>query len=150
MVQVVTVGVTGKSVVSSHSVTVICDKVLSDVVARDLPDLAVLPGGGKGSRNLASSVELREFITRMMEEKRYIGAICAAPAVVLGSWNLLGSRRWTCFPGMGEDLRTKPVEDRVVVDENLVTSRAAGTAEEFSLALVTELCGSAVADRLGG
>lgn len=148
-VDALTVGVTGQTVTSSHSVKVSCDRLLSDIASGPLPDLAILPGGGKGSRNLAASVELRKFITRMIKEDRLVGAICAAPAVVLGAWDLLGSHRWTCYPGMGDGLRTKPLEDRVVVDGHLVTSRAAGTAEEFSLALVSLLCGADVAGKVG-
>lgn len=147
-VSVTVVGISGKIAVSSHQVSITCDALLSDIITAPLPDLAVLPGGSKGSENLAASTELKSFITRMMAEHRFVGAICAAPALVLGAWGLLDGRSFTCFPGLGEKLSTKPLKERVVVDLNLITSRSAGTAEEFSLALVKLLCGTGEATKL--
>ena len=56
---------------------------------------------------------------------------------------MIAGRRYTCFPGEAEKLSNKPVDKRVAVDGNLITAKAAGAAEEFSLALVTALCGTA-------
>lgn len=147
-VSVTVVGVSGKIAVSSHQVSVTCDALLSDILALPLPDLAVLPGGSKGSENLAASAELKTLIQNMMAERRLVSAICAAPAVVLGAWGLLEGRSFTCYPGLGENLPSKPLKERVVVDLNLITSRSAGTAEEFSIALVKGLCGKATATKL--
>ncbi len=147
-VSVTVVGVTGGIAVSAHHLSVTCDKTLGELDGLPLPDLAVLPGGGKGSENLASSVGLKELITRMFAERRFVGAICASPAVVLGVWGLLEGRSFTCFPGMGENFPVKPLKNRVVVDLNLITSRSAGTAEEFSLALIKALCGESAASKI--
>lgn len=149
-VTVTVVGVTGRSVVSARKIVLECDRTLPEVISLSLPDLAVLPGGSAGSANLASSAELKAFIGRMLGEKRLVGAICAAPAVALGSWGFLSGRRYTCYPGEGESLADKPVAERVVVDGNLITARAAGVSEEFSLALVRALVGSGEAERIAG
>ncbi len=149
-VTVTVVGVTARSAVSARKIVIECDRTLPEVLSLSLPDLAVLPGGGKGSANLASSDELKALIGRMLAGKRLVGAICAAPAVALGSWGFLSGRRYTCYPGMGDALADKPVADRVVVDGNLITARAAGVAEEFSLALVRALVGPDEAKRIAG
>ena len=141
-VSVTVVGVTGRSAVSARKITVECDRTLSEVLSLALPDLAVLPGGGKGSANLAASAELKAFIGKMLAEKRLVGAICAAPAVALGAWGYLAGRKYTCYPGEEACLAIKPLPDRVVVDGNLITARAAGVAEEFSLALVRAFVGT--------
>ena len=146
--KVTVVGVSGKAAVSARGLTVSCDSLLSDARTGPLPDLAVLPGGGPGSKNLGASTALRDFIGRMMAEKRLVGAICGAPALALGAWGMLDGRTWTCFPGMEKGLPGKHLSDRVVVDGNLVTSRAPGTAEEFALALVSILCGKPAANKL--
>jgi len=148
--KVTVVGISGEKAVSAHGLTVLCDCGIDEIVSSPLPDLAVLPGGGPGSKNLASSSALKGLISRMFAENRLVGAICAAPAVALGSWGLLSLRKYTCYPGMGEDLPVKPLSARVVVDGNLITSRAPGTAEEFSLELVRALCGAAAAKSLTG
>lgn len=147
-VDVTVVGVTGRTVVSSHHVPVVCDRTLPEMTSSALPDLVVLPGGGKGSENLATSGDLKKLVTAMMQEKRLVGAICAAPAVVLGGWGLLEGRRYTCFPGTEKGLRVKPLERRVVTDDNLITARAAGTAEEFSLELIRLLCGDEAMEKV--
>jgi 4-methyl-5(b-hydroxyethyl)-thiazole monophosphate biosynthesis len=147
-VSVTVVGITGRTVVSSHQLALSCDRTLTEVLSGPLPDLVVLPGGGKGSENLSESPELEKLVVRMFRENRLVGALCAAPAVVLGGWGLLEGRVWTGYPGNGDNLPVKPLEKRVVIDSNLITARAAGVAEEFTLALVDALCGSVIAAKV--
>jgi len=109
-------------------------------------DCIVAPGGGKGSANLAADKTVAEFIQRHFAAGRIVAAICAAPVVVLGPLGILKGRRFTCFPGLENDVKDAGFcADRVVVDGNLITSRAAGTAGEFALALISALFDSAKA-----
>ena len=85
-VKVTVVAVKGREAVSSHALTVVCDAGIDDIAGKPLPDLVVLPGGGTGSKNLAASAALEKIVRDMMTENRLVGAICAAPAVVLGAW----------------------------------------------------------------
>jgi 4-methyl-5(b-hydroxyethyl)-thiazole monophosphate biosynthesis len=147
-ITVTAVALKGHEAVSARGLRVACDASLAEMLAKALPDLAVLPGGGAGSRNLAASTDLEKFVKKLFAEGKLVGAICAAPAVALGSWGLLTGKKYTCFPGMGEDLPVKPQKARVVVDGNLVTSQAAGSAEEFSLALIGALCGKDAAEKV--
>jgi len=144
-VSVTIVAVKGREAVSAHALRVVCDAGIDDIAGKPLPDLVVLPGGGMGSKNLAASAVLEKIVRNMMAEGRLVGAICAAPAIVLGAWGLIGGKSYTCFPGEGKNLADKPIDKRVVVDGNLITAKAAGSAEEFSFALVTALCGDSVA-----
>ncbi len=148
-VSVTIVGIHGRTAVSGHQLTVQCDRMLSDVLPGPLPDLVVLPGGGKGSENLAASSGLESLVAKMLAEKKLVGAICAAPAVALGAWGMLEGRSYTCYPGADERLPVKRLDRRVVTDGNLVTACAAGAAEEFALELVKVLCGAVVADKIG-
>lgn len=75
---------------------------------------------------------------------KIIGAICAGPTVLLAAGILPGPR----YTGHFSIVDTLPdlIEDQdVVVDENIITSRGAGTAVHFGLALVRALAGEAVA-----
>lgn len=107
-------------------------------------DLIALPGGLPGADNLAESKMLQDLVKRQLEEKKYLAAICAAPAVVLGRRGLLEGRTATCYPGFQEELASQGgslSHDHVVVDENLITSQGPGTAAVFALKLVETLFG---------
>ncbi|HHU35667.1 MAG TPA: DJ-1/PfpI family protein, partial [Treponema sp.] len=129
-------GIGSHTVQSAHNVSIICDTIITDEDYTTLPDLIIFPGGMPGASNLAQSAPLRALTTRMFAANKLVGAICAAPAVVLGEWGLLNGYNWTCFPNMEAGYagthQTKPV----VHDRNLYTARAPGVAEEFALALV--------------
>ena len=148
------VGVGGKAICSSRGLAVTCDLTLSDLLgegseakknteklAADTA-LAILPGGLPNSRTLSENAELRSFITETAKRGGLIAAICAAPALALGGWGLLDGKQFTCYPGMGEDLPTKPVKGaRVIRDGQFITACGAGAAEEFAFALVDVLFG---------
>ena len=137
-------GLDSLTVTTSHGVTINCEMLFKDVEKENLPDLIVLPGGLKGSQNLAAAEELKTFVKKMFEQNRYIAAICAAPALVLGSWGLLETKQWTGYPGFGENFPIKPSKQRVVCDGTIITAQGPGCAEEFSLELVEILCGENV------
>ena len=72
---------------------------------------------------------------------KYVAAICAAP-IVLERAGLLEGRKFTCFPGVEDQIASGEHQtDLVVVDGNIVTSRGAGTALAFAYALVDLLGG---------
>jgi 4-methyl-5(b-hydroxyethyl)-thiazole monophosphate biosynthesis len=132
----------GKTVTGARKISVV-----ADILFKDMPpsfDCVVLPGGMPGSKNLAAHSGLVALVRDAMSRGALVGAICAAPALVLGkAANVLDGRRFTCFPGMEDDAGGQGSfsDERVVIDGNLITSRAAGTAGEFALALVKALSG---------
>lgn len=148
------VGVGAKVIRSSRGLSVTCDLTLADLIgdgaeakknAERLAEdtvLAILPGGLPNSRTLGENAELHSFITGMVKHGGLVAAICAAPALALGQWGLLDGKQFTCYPGMGEDLSTKPVTGaRVIRDGQFITACGAGAAEEFAFALVDALYG---------
>jgi len=75
-------------------------------------------------------------------------AICAAP-IVLKAAGLTAGRALTSHPSVAAELaESRYREDAVVCDGSLITSRGAGTAMAFALALVETLVDRATADRL--
>eukprot|EP00270_Netrium_digitus_P006707 TRINITY_DN1934_c0_g2_i2.p1 TRINITY_DN1934_c0_g2~~TRINITY_DN1934_c0_g2_i2.p1 ORF type:complete len:517 (-),score=173.41 TRINITY_DN1934_c0_g2_i2:253-1803(-) len=105
-------------------------------------DLIALPGGMPGAERLRDSEPLKQLVARQAQERRTIAAICAAPAVALHSWGLLEGKKATAHPAFASQLAdVTAVEQRVVEDGGLVTSRGPGTAFEFALALVENLYG---------
>jgi 4-methyl-5(b-hydroxyethyl)-thiazole monophosphate biosynthesis len=139
-------------VTGSHDIPVMADTSLEDLVKEDKLhpshwDAVILPGGMPGSANLGASGEIGVFLKDMAAEDKWVCAICAAPALVLAPLGLLEEREFTCFPGLEEKVTgAKWREDRVVVDINpspkkggIITSRGAGTAGDFSVAIISTL-----------
>lgn len=147
-VELLTLGVTGVKVNGSHGIVVMTDASI-DKAPPDF-DAVIVPGGMPGARNLAANPLVIDFIQRHYARGALVAAICAAPAYVLhGACNLLQGRRFTGYPGT-EKLVSGGVfiAERVVQDGNIITSQGAGTAAEFSLAIITELVGAEAADQL--
>ena len=100
-------------------------------------DVLVLPGGLGGVEQLMSDQRVLALIPRYLEdESKVLAAICAAP-LALQEAGVLADRRYTSHPGVADQLAVgERVDERVVVDGNLVTSQGPGTAFEFALQLV--------------
>jgi len=112
-------------------------------------DAIILPGGMPGTANLAASKETSALIKDMAANGKLICAICAAPALVLAPLGLLKGKNFTCYPNMEEKVTDgKWSGDRVVTDGNVITSRGAGTAGEFAVAIIEKLLDKAAAQKL--
>lgn len=140
--------VSGKAeVVGAHGLKIATDFALSGAEPAAY-DGILLPGGGPGVKNLKASVEVEKVICDFNDQDKWIFAICAAP-LVLSKAGILVDRTVTCFPGCeGELVCNKFVEDRVVVDGNIVTSRGAGTAEEFAFECIAQLGGRDLSEKI--
>lgn len=147
-VEVVTVAV-GEDllITSAQKIAVKADKLLSEELYED-GDVVFLPGGMPGTRNLEADEKVVSIVRKQYEAGKIIAAICAAPSV-FGHMNLLNGRKATCFPGFEKDLLgAEVVTDRVVVDENVITSRGMGTAIDLGLVLVEQLVNKETADTI--
>lgn len=118
----------------AHGISILADVNLKN--AGTEVDGHILPGGMPGTENLFDSDMLREIFIEANRQNILIGAICAAPSV-LGRWGLLQGKDATCYPGFEKYLAGANVLDEVIViDKNVYTSRGPGTAMDFGLALV--------------
>ncbi len=133
-----TVGVTGKTVVSSHKIPVTADITIDEITTKDL-QAVVLPGGMPGTLNLKANNNVLDTVRYAYENNLVIGAICAAPSV-LGFMGILDGKKAVCYPGFEEELKGAYIQNcGVVVDDNIITARGAGVSIEFGLALVKAL-----------
>lgn len=136
-----------KKIQGAHGIEIMAD-VLFEEQEYDDVDMLVLPGGMPGTLNLSEHKGLEEQLLRFAKEKRKISAICAAPSV-LGNLKILEGKNATSYPGFEDKLTgAKVLEDTVVADDNIITSRGLGTAIDFSLALIESLKGREEAERI--
>ena len=132
-----------KVIEGGHQIWIQCDKVLSDEVIDY--DMVVLPGGYDGARHLRDSDKVMSILTEMNKQNKLICAMCAAP-IALEKANLLQNRNYTAYIGYDEKIKQGHyLEDKVVVDGNIVTGRGPATAYAFAYKLVDLLGGNSLA-----
>ncbi|XVF88032.1 hypothetical protein PTKIN_Ptkin19aG0016700 [Pterospermum kingtungense] len=128
-------------ILASRKVKLVADMLL-DEAAKLSYDLIVLPGGLGGAQAFANSDKLVSLLKKQAESNQLYGAICASPALVLEPHGLLKGKKATAFPAMCNKLSDQSaIENRVVVDGNLITSRGPGTSMEFALGIVEKFFG---------
>ncbi len=137
--EVITVGVTGKTVLGSHGIPVVCDCSVDDVVLSGNIEAVVLPGGMPGTLNLEKSEAVQKLLDFAKENNKIIGAICAAPSI-LGHKGFLKGKKATCFNGFEKELiGAEVLSIPTVKDGNIITAFGAGAAFEFGYALLKAL-----------
>lgn len=123
--------VSGRSGITIHA-----DTPLTAVESQTY-DCLFLPGG-PGVRHLRADPRVRSIVLRHHAAGKWLAAICAAPTV-LHDAGLLAGRRYTAHFSVASELTETLATERVVEDGTLLTSRGAGTALDFGLALVGKL-----------
>ena len=147
-VEVVTVGVSGETVVGAHKVRFTPDITVDKVVLDDKTDMIVLPGGMPGTINLENDDYVQAAIDFCAKNEKYIAAICAAPSI-FGHKGLLKGKKAICFPGFENDLEGAVIsDDHVAVDDKFITAKGAGVAVDFALALTEKLVSKAKAEEI--
>jgi 4-methyl-5(b-hydroxyethyl)-thiazole monophosphate biosynthesis len=143
-VEVVIASLHGKTATGRGAIRMEADVVLADVDPATF-DLLIIPGG-PGVGELRRDGRAASLAKDFAAAGKAVAAICAAPLVLLDA-GLLAGRRFTAYHSVREELGGG-LDERVVVDGNLITSRGAGTAMDFAWVLIARLVGQAVADQV--
>jgi len=143
-IEAVMASLDGKPVTGRSGITISSDTNLADVIDETW-DMVVLPGGLPNAYLLRDDPNVKSVVQRMRNERKSIAAICAAPTA-LAAFGIIDNRCVTSYPGMKAEIQELSpsvvyVDDAVVEDDFLITSRGAGTAVEFALRLVAKLSG---------
>lgn len=148
-IEVITAGLAPGPVTGSRGTVVVPDSTLEAELWRRF-DMIVLPGGMPGAKHLEADPRIHDLLRLHQVEGRFTAAICAAPKV-LARAGLLDGRAATGYPGTldtAEFPQVTVLDEPVVVDGKVVTSRGPGTAMDFALSLIELLAGAERRDRV--
>ena len=104
-------------------------------------DILIMPGGGINADSLRMNDRIRAWVKEFMEQKKPIAAICHAPWVLASAGSLKG-RKLTSYFTIQDDLRNAGaewVDEDVVIDDNLITSRQPADIKAFNKAIISKL-----------
>ena len=147
-VEVLTVGVTGKTVYGSHGIGIEADITLDEMDLTNL-EMIILPGGLGGVASARASQKALDALTFAWENEKYVAAICAGPTV-LADLGITSGKNATCYPGCEGGMGSAKLIDNAafVRDGKLITGTSAGCAIPFGLALIEALKGKEAADAI--
>jgi protease I len=117
------------------------DRTASDADASDYDGL-VLPGGVANPDFLRTHEEAVAFVHAFFEQAKPVAAICHAPWTLVEA-DVVRGRTVTSWPSLKTDIRNAGgtwVDEEVVVDQGLVTSRKPDDLPAFNAKLVEEFC----------
>jgi protease I len=115
------------------------DKVVSAANASDY-DALVLPGGVANPDQLRANEDAVRFVRDFFEQDKPVGVICHGPWMLVETGVAKG-RKVTSWPSLQTDLRNAGaewVDQEVVVDNGLVTSRKPDDLPAFNAKIVEE------------
>jgi len=143
-IKVTTVGAPSTIVLGAHGLQIVTDKKMDSIDFKEF-DGIVLPGG-PGHQNLLKSQRLLDALADFNYKGKLVAAICASP-LVLAKAGVLKDKKATIYPGMEREI-PRPRPDKVVVDGNIITGQAPGSAIEFAIRIVEKLIGRDKANKL--
>jgi protease I len=115
------------------------DKAVSDAKADDY-DAVVLPGGVANPDVLRMEEDAVRFLREFFAAGKPVGAICHAPWMLVEA-DVVDGRKVTSFPSLETDIRNAGgnwVDEEVVVDSGLVTSRKPDDIPAFNAKIIEE------------
>jgi protease I len=120
--------------------TITPDLTLDDVDSEEF-DALLLPGGVGNPDKMRMQERAVSIVGEFMDDDKIVAAICHAPWLLVEA-DVVDGRRVTSWPSVRTDLENAGgdvVDEEVVVDGNLITSRKPDDIPAFSRALIEAL-----------
>jgi protease I len=124
-----------------HGDTFKVDMTLDDAKAEEF-DALLIPGGLFSPDALGTNQKARDFASAFFAQKKPVFAICHGPQVLISA-NLVNGREATGYPAIQQDVKNagaRVLDQSVVVDSGLVTSRSPDDLGDFNAKIVEEIC----------
>lgn len=118
----------------------VVDKTVSEISV-DEYDALVLPGGTKNPDNLRAHEGAVSFVREFVRSGKPVAAICHGPWSLVEA-DVVRGRTLTSYPSIRTDLRNagaNVVDEEVVVDDGIVSSRNPDDLTAFCTKLVEEI-----------
>jgi protease I len=115
------------------------DKVVAEVSVDDY-DALLLPGGVANPDNLRADEDAVAFVRDFVQSGKPVGVICHGPWTLVEA-DVVRGRTLTSYPSIRTDIRNAGgtvVDEEVVVDNGLVSSRNPDDLEAFCAKVVEE------------
>lgn len=135
-------------VITQSNVKIIADKLVKQINCLDY-DFLVIPGGKATFLTHQKSEITKSIVKSFMDRNKLVASICAAPSI-LGLMGYLDNIPFTCFAGC-EKYMPKGIyqpNKNVVIYNNIITSKAAGTTFDFSKAIIAYLTNSQLSENV--
>jgi protease I len=103
----------------------------------------VLPGGANNADKLRMNEKARRFVNEIYEADKVVAAVCHAPWLLVSN-GLASGHKLTSYFTIQDDIRNAGgnwVDEEVVVDGNLITSRKPDDLPAFNKAIIEQLSG---------
>jgi len=117
------------------------DKTIEEVDASDY-DALLIPGGVGNPDQLRGDENVVRFVQEFFAAGKPVAAICHAPWVLVEA-GVVRDRKLTSWPTLQTDIRNAGgnwVDEQVVVDQGMVTSRKPDDIPAFNEKMIEEFC----------
>ncbi|HGY56548.1 MAG TPA: DJ-1/PfpI family protein [Caldithrix abyssi] len=146
-IEVTVAALEDQTVCGSHDIRIVADTRI-DGLNPDHFDVLILPGGQPGSTHLKNHPTVLEWVRKRFSSGKKIAAICAAPTV-LEAAGITDGLKITSYPSESAVFSASQyIEQDVVEDGPVITSRGVGTAIDFALGIITLLKDRKTADQI--
>ena len=117
------------------------DRTVEEARADDY-DALVIPGGVGNPDTMRANENAVQFVRDFFQQGKPVGVICHGPWMLVEA-GVVRDRKVTSWPGIQTDIRNaggNGVDEEVVVDQGLVTSRKPDDLPAFNAKIVEEFC----------